>query len=149
MQKIGLEDGSNSDTDECRVSDFDVNLSESEADSLQSNDSASCKIRNVFFLTKIDYAKRYSEAVALPSIEMGRVAEALVGMISRVGIPSEILLEPESRVTIEVMNVVSRLLSRQPLTTIPYRTSSKSPMEKFHATLKQILCTMCAKHPNV
>ena len=69
-------------------------------------------------------------------------------MISRVGIPSEILLEPESRVKIEVMNVVSRLLSRQPLTTIPYRPSSKSPMEKFHATLKQILYTMYAERPN-
>ena len=96
----------------------------------------------------IDYATKYPEAVAFPSIEMERVAEALEGMISRVGIPSEILLEPESRVTIEVMNVVSRLLSRQPLTTIPYRPSSKSPMEKFHAMLKQILCTMYAERSN-
>ena len=33
----------------------------------------------------IDYATRYPEAVALPSIETERVAEALVEMFSRVG----------------------------------------------------------------
>ena len=61
-------------------------------------------------LTIIDYATRYREAVALPSIKTERVAEASVGMFSRVVIPSEMLIEHESRATIEVMNV-SRLLS--------------------------------------
>ena len=41
----------------------------------------------------IDYATRYPEAVALPSIETERVAEALMAMFSRVGIPSEMLIE--------------------------------------------------------
>ena len=101
-----------------------------------------------YILTMIDYATRYPEAVALPSIETERVAELLIGMFSRVGIPSEILIEHESRVTIEVMNEVSRLLSLQQLTTIPYRPYSKGPVEKFHAMLKQMLFTMCAERPN-
>ena len=42
-----------------------------------------------YILTMIDYATRYPEAVALPSIETERVAEALIAMFSRVGIPSE------------------------------------------------------------
>ena len=67
----------------------------------------------------IDYATRYLEAVALPIIETERVAEALIAMFNRVGIPSEMLIEHESRVTTEVMNEVSRLLSLQQLTTIP------------------------------
>ena len=62
-----------------------------------------------YILTMIDYATRYPEAVALPSIETECVAEALIAMFSRVGIPSEMLIEHESRVTIEVMNEVSRL----------------------------------------
>ena len=41
----------------------------------------------------IDYATRYPEAVALPSIETERVAEALVEMFSRVGIPTEMLTD--------------------------------------------------------
>ena len=69
-------------------------------------------------------------------------------MFSRVGIPSEMLIEHESRVTIEVMNKVSRLLSLKQLTTIPNRPHSKGPVEKFHAILKQMLLTMCAERPN-
>ena len=42
-----------------------------------------------YILTMIDYATRYPEAVALPGIETERVAEALVKMFSRVGIPDE------------------------------------------------------------
>ena len=91
-----------------------------------------------YILTMIDYATRYPEAVALPSIETELVAEALIAMFSRVGIPSEMLIEHESRVTIEVMNEVSRL-SLQQLTTIPYRPYSKGPVERFHAMLKRVL----------
>ena len=101
-----------------------------------------------YILTMIDFATRYPEAVALPSIETERVAEALIAMFSRVGIPSEMLMEHESRVTIEVMNEVSRLLSLQQLTTIPYRPYSKGPVERFHAMLKRVLLTMCAERPN-
>ena len=101
-----------------------------------------------YILTMIDYATRYPEAVALPSVETERVAEALIAMFSRVGIPSEMLIEHESRVTIEVMNEVSRLLSLQQLTTIPYRPYRKGPVENFHAMLKQVLLTMCAERPN-
>ena len=68
-------------------------------------------------------------------------------MFSRVGIPNEMLIEHESRVTTEIMNEVSRLLSLQQLTTIPYRPYSKGPVEKIHAMLKQVLLTMCAERP--
>ena len=105
-------------------------------------------MKSRYILTMIDYATRYPEAVALPSIETERVAEALIAMFSRVGIPSEMLIEHESRVTIEVMNEVSRLLSLQQLTTIPYRPYSKGPVEKFHAMLKRVLLMMCAERPN-
>ena len=91
---------------------------------------------------------RYPESVALPSIETERVAEALMEMFSRVGLPSEMLIEHESRVMTEVMNEVSRLLSLQQLTTIAYRPSGKGPVEKFHALLKQMLLMMCTERPN-
>ena len=101
-----------------------------------------------YILTMIDYASRYPEAVALPSIETERMAEELIIMFSRVGILSEMLIEHESRVTIKVMNELSRLLSLQQLTTIPYRPYSKGPVGKSHARLKQVLLTMCAERPN-
>ena len=58
------------------------------------------------------------------------------------------LIEHERRVPNEVMNEVSRLLSLQQLTTIPYRPQNKGPVEIFHTMLKQMLLTMCAESPN-
>ena len=63
-----------------------------------------------YILTMIDYATRYPEAVALPSIETEHVAEALIAMFSRVGIPSEMLIEHESRVTTEVIRIRIRIV---------------------------------------
>ena len=62
-----------------------------------------------YILTMIDYATRYPEAVALPSIETKRVAEALVEMFSRVGIPDEMLTDCGIQFTAEVMKEVSSL----------------------------------------
>ena len=49
--------------------------------------------KSQYILTMIDYATRYPEAVVLPSIETERIAEALVEMFSRVGIPDEMLTD--------------------------------------------------------
>ncbi len=44
---------------------------------------------NKYMLTLVDYATRYPEATALKSIEAETVAEALVEMFSRIGVPNE------------------------------------------------------------
>ena len=41
--------------------------------------------KSLYILTTIDYAARYLETVALPSIETERIAEALVEMFTKVG----------------------------------------------------------------
>ena len=61
-------------------------------------------------LTMMDYATLYPEAIALPTIETERVAEALVEMFSRVGVPDEKLPDCGSQFTSEVMKEVARLL---------------------------------------
>ena len=65
----------------------------------------------------IDYAMQYPEAVALPSTETERIAEALVEMFSRVGVPDEMLTDCWSQFTSKVMKKVSLLLSLQQLMT--------------------------------
>ena len=100
-----------------------------------------------YILTMIDYATRYPEAVALPGIETKHVAEALVEMFSRVGIPDEMLTDCRSQFTAEVMKEVSRLLSLQQITTTPYHPICNSLIERFHMTLKQMLRRMCAERP--
>ncbi|XP_072179686.1 uncharacterized protein [Diadema setosum] len=59
--------------------------------------------KNRYILTIIDYATRYPEAIPLPSIETERVAEALVSVFTRVGIPKEMLTDQGSQFTSEVM----------------------------------------------
>ena len=103
--------------------------------------------KNPYILTMIDYATRFPEAVPLPGVESERVAEALVQMFSRVGIPDEMLTYCGSQFTAEVMQEVSRLLSLQQLSTTPYHPMCNGLVERFHATLKQVLRRMCAERP--
>ena len=49
--------------------------------------------KNRYILTLVDYATRYPEAVPLASIDTETVAEALVSIFSRVGIPNEVLTD--------------------------------------------------------
>ena len=46
-----------------------------------------------YILTLVDYATRYSETVPLKKINTKVVAEALLDMYSRVGIPEEVLTD--------------------------------------------------------
>ncbi len=63
--------------------------------------------KNKYILTLVDYATRYPEAIALPSIETERVAEALVDMFSRLGIPEELLTDRGSQFTSDIMKEIS------------------------------------------
>ena len=58
------------------------------------------------------------------------------------------LVNHNSKITVEVMSEVSRLLSLQKLITIPYSPYSKGPIEKFHNMMKQMLQIMCAERRN-
>ena len=65
--------------------------------------------KNRYILTLVDYATRYPEAVPLSSIDTESVAEALVSIFSRVGLPSEILTDMGTQFTASVMKEVSKL----------------------------------------
>nr|XP_034316843.1 uncharacterized protein LOC117686229 isoform X2 [Crassostrea gigas] len=102
---------------------------------------------NRYILTLVDYATRYPEAIPLPGIETERVAEALVDIFSRLGVPIEMLTDQGSQFTSDVMKEVSRLLSFKRITTTPYHPMCNGLVEKFNGTLKQMLKRMCAERP--
>jgi hypothetical protein len=102
---------------------------------------------NRYILTVVDYATRYPEATALPSIEAERVAEALVDIFCRVGIPREMLTDMGSQFTSGLMAETSRLLSLRQLTTTPYHPMCNGLVERFNGTLKQMLRRVCAYQP--
>ena len=100
-----------------------------------------------YILTVVDYATLYPEAIALKNIETTTVAEALVTIFSRVGIPAEVLTDQGSQFTGKLMKEVSRLLSVKQLTTTPYHPQYNGLVERFNGTLKVMLKRMCAKRP--
>ena len=95
----------------------------------------------------MDYATRYPEAVALPSIETERVAEALVDIFSRVGVPEEILTDCGTQFTSDLMGEIGRLLFIKQLNNTPYHPMCNGLVEKFNGTLKNMLRKMCAERP--
>ena len=103
--------------------------------------------KNRYILTLVDYATRYPEAVPLASIDTETVAEALVSIFSRVGIPNEVLTDMGTQYTSAVMKEVSRLLSFKQLVTTPYHPICNGLVERFNQTIKKMLMRMCAERP--
>ena len=102
---------------------------------------------NRYILTIVDLATRYPEAIALPRIEAERVAEALVEVFSRLGVPSEMLSDNGSQFVSGVMKEVARILGVRQLYTTPYHPMANGACERFNGTLKQMLRRMCQERP--
>ncbi|XP_077550676.1 uncharacterized protein LOC144163873 [Haemaphysalis longicornis] len=103
--------------------------------------------RNRYVLTLIDFATRYPDAIALPAIDTVQVAEALLEIFSRVGVPEEMLSDRGASFTSDLMQEVGRLLSFKLLRTIPYHAMANGLVEKFNGTLKAMLKRMCHEKP--
>ncbi|KAL8576640.1 hypothetical protein ACOMHN_025115 [Nucella lapillus] len=100
-----------------------------------------------YILTMVDYATRYPEAVALKRVETEVVAEGLVEVFSRVGVPSEVLSDRGTQFTSGVMKEVSRLLGVTQLHTTPYHPQGNGLVKRFNGTLKRMLKKLCEERP--
>ena len=96
-----------------------------------------------YILTLVDYATRYPEAVPLKNIETETVAEAMLDMCSRLGIPEEVLSDLGTQFVSKCMEEISRLLSTKRLTTTPYHPICNGLVERFNGTLKKMLRRLC------
>ena len=92
-----------------------------------------------YVLVMCDYATRYPEAVPLKSIDAGPVAEELVTIISRVGVPREILTDQGTNFTSKLLKEIYRLLHVHPIRTTPYHPQCDGLVERFNRTLKSML----------
>lgn len=102
-----------------------------------------------YILTIVDYATRYPEAIALKNIDTCTVAEALLSVFSRVGIPKEVMSDRGSQFTSDMMKEFNRLLSIRSLTTTPYHAMSNGLVERFNGVLKKMLKRMCQEQPKM
>ena len=92
-----------------------------------------------YVLTLVDYATRYPEAMPLKNIDTETVAEALLDLYSRVGIPEEVLSNLGTQFVSECMQKASRLLSIRRLTMTLYHPICNGLTEKFNGRLKKML----------
>jgi transposase InsO family protein len=94
---------------------------------------------NRYILVICDYATRYPEAIPLRSIEAETIAEELVSLFSRVGIPNEILTDQGSNFTSKLLQELYRLLHMRRIQTSPYHLQTDGLVERFNQTLKAML----------
>lgn len=102
---------------------------------------------NRYILTLVDFATRYPDAIALPSIDSATVAEGLIEMFSRIGFPREVLCDQASCFTSELMREVNDLLAIKHLSSTPYHPICNGLVERFNGTLKQMLRKLCQEEP--
>ena len=101
-----------------------------------------------YILTLVDfYPLLYPEAVPLKNIDTETVAEALVDIFSRLGVPEEILSDLGTQFACDCMREVTRLLSIKQLTTTPYHPMCNGLTEKFNGMMKSMLKRLCSEQP--
>ena len=100
-----------------------------------------------YILTVIDLATRYPEAVALRNIDTITIAESLVEVFCRVGVPREILSDRGSQFKSDLMSEIHRLLSIKALYTSPYHAACNGTVERLNGVLKNMLKKVCMDNP--
>ena len=92
-----------------------------------------------YILVVCDYATRYPVAVPLRSIDEKHVAEELIKLLARVGIPQEILTDQGSNFMSQLLAELYRLLHFHSIRTTPYHPQTDGLVERFNQTLKNML----------
>lgn len=89
-----------------------------------------------YVLTVCNYGTRYPEAFPLRSTTSQDVAEALVEMFARTGIPDEILTDRGSNFCGELMEQFFHLLGIRHIKTSAYHPETDGMVERYNGTLK-------------
>ena len=92
-----------------------------------------------FILVVCDYSTRYPEAIPLRRVTAPVVAEQLVELFSRHGIPREILTDQGTNFTSSLLQELYKMLGVTSLRTTPYHPQTDGLVERFNKTLKQML----------
>ena len=77
--------------------------------------------------------------MALKHIDAASVANELIKIFSRVGVPREILTDQGTNFTSQLLIELYRMLHVQPIRTSPYHPQTDGLVERFNQTLKTML----------
>uniref|UniRef100_A0A9J8BLY2 Gypsy retrotransposon integrase-like protein 1 n=1 Tax=Cyprinus carpio carpio TaxID=630221 RepID=A0A9J8BLY2_CYPCA len=92
-----------------------------------------------FALVICDYATRYPEVYPLRSVQVKHIVRCLVDLISRVGVPSEIITDQGTNFMAKVMKLLYKQLGIQGIRTTPFHPQTDGLVERFNGTLKNML----------
>ena len=92
-----------------------------------------------YVLAICDYVTRCPEAIAMKTVDAEAVAEELLKLFSRVGIPKEILTDQGPNFTSRLLAELYQLLHVDALRTSPYHPQTDGLVERFNRTLKEML----------
>ena len=92
-----------------------------------------------YILVVCDYATRYPEAMALRKVDAGSVADHLMQLFARVGIPKEILSDQGTNFMSQLLRELYNLLNIRPIRASPYHPRTDGLVEHFNKTLKSVL----------
>ena len=84
-------------------------------------------------------ATRWPEAVALRSITATAVAEAIVEIFGRMGLPYQVLTDRGAQFTGALAYQLNNLLGIVHLKTAPYHPQSNGVLERVHSTIEAML----------
>ena len=90
---------------------------------------------------------RFPEAIPLKDIHTSTVAEALLEIFSRVGLPNKVHSDRGSQFTSQMMSEVCRLLDVKQSCTTPYHAMGNGIVENFNKTIKNLLKKVAAEKP--
>ncbi len=101
------------------------------------------KSGNQYVLTMMCAATRYPEAVPLRSIKVKPVLKAMVKFFSTFGLPKFVQSDQGSNFMAKVFAQVMSELKIKHQKSSPYHPESQGALERFHQTLKSMLCKFC------
>lgn len=92
-----------------------------------------------YILVVCDYATKYPEAFPLKAIKARQVADCLVQLFSRVGLPREVITDQGTNFLSLLLKQVYQLLGIKGIRTTPYHPQTDGLVERFNQTLKNML----------
>ena len=104
--------------------------------------------RHQYILTCVDQATRYADAIPLKNIDSEAVADAMMEMFSRTGIPKNITTDNGTQFSSNMFKSFLSLLNISSTTTAPYHAQSNGIVERFNGTLKLMLRRLASEQPH-
>lgn len=86
-----------------------------------------------------DYATRYPEAFPQRKVSARPIAQALLQLFSRVGIPHEVLTDQGTAFLLNTLGQIYGLLDIKGIRTTPYHPQTDGLVERYNQTLKSML----------